>query len=252
MCRVHRPPRARAAALSGETRRPGARSSPQWADSTLFWTAVPYTMQPAGAAAHLRRRAARVLKAFGADRAAMTPALRRAPPHDDAAALARLPAAGSSACSPTAAPFLLGDAPRRSPTSRRRSRSGSCAARRRSRRMLDALPRASTPGSSACAAFGHGDVRRRWRSAEAIALAAGARRSARADVGRRRRRLRRRRRRSASSPADYAHDEVAGSAGRARRATRSSSSATTSAPARVHVHFPRIGFHVKAVRKDRP
>ena len=31
----------------------------QWADSTLFWTAVPYTMQPAGVAAPVRRRAAR-------------------------------------------------------------------------------------------------------------------------------------------------------------------------------------------------
>ena len=32
----------------------------QWADTALFWTAVPFTMQPAGVAAHLRRRAGRV------------------------------------------------------------------------------------------------------------------------------------------------------------------------------------------------
>ena len=25
----------------------------QWADSTLFWTAIPYTMQPAGLAQHV-------------------------------------------------------------------------------------------------------------------------------------------------------------------------------------------------------
>ena len=55
---------------STRRRRAGlARILAQWADSTLFWTAMPYTMQPAGAARHVRRRAAGERKAFGADRA---------------------------------------------------------------------------------------------------------------------------------------------------------------------------------------
>jgi glutathione S-transferase len=49
----------------------------QWADSTFFWTAVPYTMQPAGAA-HLQAGAPpEFLKAFRDDRAAMTVGMRR-------------------------------------------------------------------------------------------------------------------------------------------------------------------------------
>jgi len=50
----------------------------QWADSTLFWTAIPYTMQPVGAAYLFNGAPPDFLKAFGADRAAMTPNLRRA------------------------------------------------------------------------------------------------------------------------------------------------------------------------------
>src|SRR6185503_16154380 len=49
----------------------------QWADTALFWAAVPYTMQPAGAA-HLQEGAtAEFLKAFREDRMAMTQGIRR-------------------------------------------------------------------------------------------------------------------------------------------------------------------------------
>ncbi|KQW76636.1 MULTISPECIES: glutathione S-transferase family protein [unclassified Methylibium] len=47
----------------------------QWADFTLFWTAVPYTLQPAGMAAIFAGAPPEVLNAFGADRAAMTSGL---------------------------------------------------------------------------------------------------------------------------------------------------------------------------------
>ncbi|MEO8154636.1 MAG: glutathione S-transferase family protein [Rhizobacter sp.] len=50
----------------------------QWADGTLFWTAIPYTMQPAGAAYLFNDAPPEFLKAFSADRVAMTPGLRRA------------------------------------------------------------------------------------------------------------------------------------------------------------------------------
>jgi glutathione S-transferase len=49
----------------------------QWADTALFWTAVPYTMQPAGAQHLFAGAPPEVLKAFGADRAAMTAGMRR-------------------------------------------------------------------------------------------------------------------------------------------------------------------------------
>jgi glutathione S-transferase len=60
----------------------------QWADSTLFWVAIPYTMQPAGAAHLFGGAPPEFLKAFAADRAAMTPHLRRPTTADAAAQLA--------------------------------------------------------------------------------------------------------------------------------------------------------------------
>jgi hypothetical protein len=51
------------------------------------------------------------------------------------------------------------------------------------------------------------------------------------------------------TPADYAHDEVAGTVVGLDRdevvIARNDPRAGT-----VHVHFPRIGFHIKAVKKD--
>ena len=49
----------------------------QWADSALFWVAVPYTMQPAGVQHIFGGAPPEFLKAFGADRAAMTAGMRR-------------------------------------------------------------------------------------------------------------------------------------------------------------------------------
>ena len=41
----------------------------QWADSTLFWTVIPYVMQPAGVAAIFGNAPPAAMKAFAADRA---------------------------------------------------------------------------------------------------------------------------------------------------------------------------------------
>jgi len=49
----------------------------QWADSTLFWTVVPYVMQPAGAASIFAGMSTDAVKAFAADRASFTAGLRR-------------------------------------------------------------------------------------------------------------------------------------------------------------------------------
>lgn len=59
----------------------------QWADNTLFWSAVPYTMQPAGIAVVFAGVPPETVKAFGADRAAFAPPARRVPPADATVAL---------------------------------------------------------------------------------------------------------------------------------------------------------------------
>jgi len=59
----------------------------QWADSALFWAAVPYTLQPAGIAHNFANLPPDAVKAFAADRAAMTAGMRRATPVDAAAQL---------------------------------------------------------------------------------------------------------------------------------------------------------------------
>jgi glutathione S-transferase len=60
----------------------------QWADTTLFWAAIPYTMQPTGAAHIFAGAPPEAIKAFRDDRAAMTAGfMRRATPADAAAQL---------------------------------------------------------------------------------------------------------------------------------------------------------------------
>ena len=59
----------------------------QWADSALFWVAVPLTLQLAGPTGILPQATPEFLKAFAADRAAMTAGLRRPGAHDARAQL---------------------------------------------------------------------------------------------------------------------------------------------------------------------
>lgn len=59
----------------------------QWADAALFWAAVPFTVSAGGAAYVVPDASPDFLKAFAADRAAMTPGMRRLAPHDAGAAL---------------------------------------------------------------------------------------------------------------------------------------------------------------------
>lgn len=81
----------------------------QWADTTLFWAAMAYNLQPKGAAALFEGAPPEVLKAFGADRAAMGAGMTRLRPGDAAVAyqayLQRL------ASMLEGQPFLLGSAP---------------------------------------------------------------------------------------------------------------------------------------------
>ena len=215
----------------------------QWADTTLFWTAVPYTMQPAGAAHFFAGAPPEALKAFGADRAAMNPSFRRAPIADARAVLVayldRL-----AAMLADGRKFLLGGSASIADVSAAQSIWYI-------RRVPPIAPvLAPYPGVVAwferVAAFGHGESTP-MASGEAIAVAAHARSHAPTAV-------------AEGQPfavgaeitvaaSDYAHDEIVGTVVGldddevviARDDARAG---------RVHVHFPRIGFHVKAVKKE--
>jgi len=54
-----------------------ARVLAQWGDTTLFWAAMAYNLQPKGAATLFEGAPPEVAKAFGADRAAMTTGMTR-------------------------------------------------------------------------------------------------------------------------------------------------------------------------------
>jgi glutathione S-transferase len=65
-----------------------ARTLAQWADSTLFWTAVFFATQPAGLATMFDGVPAETVKAFGDDRSAFRANLPRMRPADATAAFA--------------------------------------------------------------------------------------------------------------------------------------------------------------------
>ena len=215
----------------------------QWADTALFWTAVPFTMQPAGVAEIFPGITPDQLKAFGADRAAMNPALRRAPTADAGAALDAYLARLESMLGGDL-PFLLG--------------AQACIADFAAAQSVWFMRRAPTIGARLAAyplvtawyervaAFGHGRGTA-LRSGDAIGVAAQA--TAHAPV-------------SVApgeafaagdavtvTPADYAHDDVAG------RIIGLGADEVVIArddprAGRVHVHFPRIGFHIKAQKRE--
>lgn len=66
---------------------PTAHMLAAWADSTLFWTVVPYTMQPAGLPHIFGGAPPEAIKAFAADRTTFMAGMRRLLPHDAAAQL---------------------------------------------------------------------------------------------------------------------------------------------------------------------
>jgi glutathione S-transferase len=63
-----------------------ARIVAQWADTSLFWAAMAYNLQPRGIAAMFEGAPPEVAKAFGADRAAMSGGMTRLRPGDASAA----------------------------------------------------------------------------------------------------------------------------------------------------------------------
>ena len=217
----------------------------QWADTSLFWTAVPYTMQPAGVAHLFAGAPPEALKAFGADRAAMNPSMRRAPIADARAALVAYLGRLASLLA-DGRPYLIGE----SASIADFSAAQSIWFMRRAPPIAALL--AGTPSVVAwferVAAFGHG-TSESIGSAEAIEVAAQARSHAPTTVGEGQGFVAGAEVRV--SAADYAHDEIVGSVVGidddevvlARDDARAG---------RVHVHFPRIGFHVKPTKRDQP
>jgi glutathione S-transferase len=211
----------------------------QWADSSLFWIAVPYTIQPVSLPHMFPGATPETMKAFAMDRAAMTPHITRATVPDAAAQvkiyLARLEnmLAGGQA-------FLLGEAACIADFSAVQSlwfmrRSPPIGA------MIDAYPRL-VAWYRRMMAFGHGTPEK-LTSAEAIGIAHAARGFSHAHV-------------DADSgfslgshvtvtPTDYAHDPVAGEL----LGLNADEIVVRRADERagvVHVHFPRVGFQVRA------
>ena len=219
----------------------------QWADTALFWAAVPFTLQPAGVAHIFDGVQPEFLRAFGADRAAMNPAMRRAPLHDDAAALSAY-AGRLETMLGDARPFLLGALPSIADFSAAQSiwfvrRAPPIAAH------LEPFAHLSR-WYERIAAFGHGQPET-MTSGAAITLARDTASFAACAVG------------EGSGfepgamvrvvPADYAHDEVEG----ALVGLDAEESVIERVDARagtVHVHFPRIAYHVKAAtpKKEGP
>ena len=218
-----------------------ARVLAQWADTTLFWAAMAYNLQPKGAATMFEGAPPEAAKAFGADRAAMTTGMTRLRAPDATAAyksyLRRI------ANMLDGQDFLMGSAP--------------CVAdfavyhplwfsRKRVAVMADILD--ATPGVLAwmdrMAALGHGSMEK-FSATEAIALAAASTPLAVSDepfqdehgipLG---------------SPVTIAAESFGAelTAGDLIAATRMHYTLrrTDERAGTVHVHFPRVGYVLKA------
>ena len=209
----------------------------QWADSALFWVAAPYTMQPAGSAHVMPGATVDTLKAFAADRAAMSPNLRRPTLADGAAAL-RAYCARIENMLADGRPFLLGALPSIADFSTVQSiwfikRAPPVAT------VLEPFTRLLA-WSERVTGFGHGSATL-MTSAEAIEVAAGgsfAALSFEAEAGLEE---------GAEvtvTPTDYAHDAVAGRlVGLGPEEVVIARSDERAG--QLHVHFPRIAFQIK-------
>ena len=209
----------------------------QWADSTMFWTAVPYTLQPAGAAHRFAGAPPETMKAFATDRAALTAGMTRQTVADATVNL-RAQLAALDAQLVAGGPFLFGDASIADFAVAHCvwfvSSGGPVA-------EVLAPYGALKTWFAGMQAFGHGRPER-MGSAEALAIAASATTHAPCAVapgqgfeaGQA----------VTVTPTDYSRDPVAGSLVGLDApeivVRRSDERAGT-----VHVHFPRAGFQIK-------
>jgi glutathione S-transferase len=209
----------------------------QWADSALFWIAAPYTMQPAGAVHLMPGATLDTLKAFAADRAAMSPNLKRATLADGAAALNSYFARLENMLA-DGRPFLLGALPSIADFSTAQSvwfikRAPPVAT------VLEPFERLRA-WYERVAAFGHGSSTP-MTSLEAIEVAASGSHAAlsfEAEAGLEEGDE------VTVTPTDYAHDAVAGRL-IGLGASEVVIARSDERAGRLHVHFPRINFQIK-------
>ncbi len=208
----------------------------QWADSELFWAAIPYTMQPAGAAAIFAGAPPEMLQAFAADRAAMTAGMQRPSTRDATAALQTY--LGRLERQLDGRPFLCGSVPSIADFSAVQSlwyirRAPPVAG------ILEAFPRLAA-WFDRIAATGHGRSEK-LGSAEAIAIARSATpQSTEVQAGQGF---------EAGdavevSATDYARDAVSGTLV-GLSAAQITLRREDPRAGMVHVHFPRIGYALK-------
>lgn len=210
----------------------------QWADFTLFWSVIPYTMQPAGMAEMFNGVPADVIKAFGADRAPFTAGLRRQTLADATAALESCFALFEAQLA-DGRPYLFGEAPCIADFSVAHNgwyvrRGGSSVAQ-----IIQKRP-ALNAWLDRMLAIGHG-ANQRMRSEQAIAIAAAAQPlPAQVQTG-----LGFEAGQPVTvTPMDYGLDPVAGTLvgldNDAVAVARSDQRAGL-----VHVHFPRRGYQIR-------
>ncbi len=210
----------------------------QWADSALFWIAVPFTSQPQNRPEIFPDLSPEFIKTLYEDRAAMTGKLRRAAPVDGTAQLSTYLARLQNLLADGRA-FLLGSQPSIADFSVAHSLWYMSHASRAAA-VLDAYPNIQAWFARMCA-FGHGSAAS-ISSEQAIAIAAGAKAHAPVEFdpeggfaqG-------------ASitvTPTDYAEDPVAGRLLGLKNDEVVIERVDPRAGC-VHVHFPRIGFRLE-------
>jgi glutathione S-transferase len=214
----------------------------QWADSTMFWTVIPYTMQPAGMAEVFKGVPPEVLKAFGADRAPFAASIKRQTVADAtanlSAQLAMLEAQLKSQAALHGQPFLMGaDA----------SIADFSVAHclwyvQRGGAVADIIARHPLLAAwlARVKAFGHGQPEP-MKSADAVALAAQGNHvvvSVQPGLGFEAGQA------VTVTPTDYGMDPVAGSLV-GLSADEVVIARTDERAGRVHVHFPRHGYQIK-------
>ena len=226
--------------LYPEATRGAAEILAHWADTALFWVGVPFTMQPAQLPHMFGNLPPEFIAAFAADRAAMSPNLRRYST-DDAAAILRTQFARLENMLGHGQEYLFGTLPciadfslyhiiwymRRAPISAA---------------LCDEYP-AMTAWFARMTAFGHA-TSTKMSSTDAMALAAATIAYAQVAVTG-----------TATlaagqavtvTPADYAHDAVVGTLIGLTDASVTISRQDERA-GEVHVHFPRTGYQIKKV-----
>jgi glutathione S-transferase len=220
-----------------------ARVLAQWADSTLFWAAMGYTLSPKGAAALFGSQPPEAGKAFAADRAAMRAGMTTLRPGDATAAyrsyLRRLSTMVEEQ------PFLLGDAPCIADFAAYHPLWFSRVVNPTMAGILDATPHV-IEWLDRMAQIGHGQASK-LSATEAIAIAAAAEPAPLADeafqdehgiaLGSR----------VTVSAESFGQEPTEGIL-RAATRTRYTLERTDERAGRLHVHFPRIGFVLREVR----